>query len=496
MPKLTRFDEIISNYGHFVVRWRWLILLVSILLAAAAITGTRHLEFKSDYRIWFSAENPQLQAFERLQRMYTKNDNILFVLAPQGGDAFAPEVLAAVEDLTAEAWRLPYAIRVDSISNFQHTEAEQDDLVVADLIEGGEHFDETETARVRDIALAEPALADRLIADDTAVTAVSVTFQMPELRADEVFETATAARQLAQRIENDYPLIDTYLTGVVMLNTAFPEAAIRDYTTLIPAMYGVIIVTLLLLVRSIAGMIGTVVLIALAAGSAFGLAGYAGIKLSPPAVSALTMIMTLSVADAVHLMMSMRSQMQQGLDKTAALIESLRINFGPIFLTSLTTAIGFASMNFADAPPFRDLGNITATGVMIAFLLSVSFLPAFISICPMKKSKATRMYSGLMNRLADFVIDKRRILLPVMALSSVAVLAFIPKNELNDEFVKYFDERIPFRTDTDFAVENLTGIYQIQYSLDTGNSNGISDPEFLAQADAFTHWLREQPETV
>ena len=65
MPKLTRFDEIISNYGHFVVRWRWLILLVSILLAAAAITGTRHLEFKSDYRIWFSAENPQLQAFER-----------------------------------------------------------------------------------------------------------------------------------------------------------------------------------------------------------------------------------------------------------------------------------------------------------------------------------------------------------------------------------------------------------------------------------------------
>jgi predicted RND superfamily exporter protein len=60
--------------------------------------------------------------------------------------------------------------------------------------------------------------------------------------------------------------------------------------------------------------------------------------------------------------------------------ESLRINFQPILLTSVTTAIGFMSLNFSDAPPFRDLGNIVALGVMLAFVLSVTLLPALMTI--------------------------------------------------------------------------------------------------------------------
>ena len=71
-----------------------------------------------------------------------------------------------------------------------------------------------------------------------------------------------------------------------------------------------------------------------------------------------------------------------------------------------------------------------------------------------------------------------------------------PLNEFNDEFVKYFDESIQFRLDTDYTTENLTGIYTIQYSLNSGESSGVSDPEFLATLERFAQWFRDQPHVI
>ena len=78
----------------------------------------------------------------------------------------------------------------------------------------------------------------------------------------------------------------------------------------------------------------------------------------------------------------------------------------------------------------------------------------------------------------------------------IGLMAFVPQNELNDEFVKYFDERVDFRVDTDFTTENLTGIYNIAYSLEAGESGAISEPAFLNKLDAFAGWYRQQPEVL
>src|SRR3546814_20050197 len=62
--------------------------------------------------------------------------------------------------------------------------------------------------------------------------------------------------------------------------------------------------------------------------------------------------------------------------------------------------------------------------------------------------------------------------------------------ELNDQFVNYFAPSIPFRADTDFAMEHLSGIYQMEFSLPAGAEGGISEPDYLQRADDFAAWLR------
>jgi len=481
------------GFAEWIVRFRWPVIIVSILLVLAAASGARFLGFNTDYRVFFSDDNPQMLAFEEIQNTYTKVDNIQFVIQAKSGDAVTPEVMDAVEDLTQKAWLLPFALRVDSVSNFQHTTAEEDDLLVADLVEGASRMPQADLDKVRDIAQHEPALKTVMISPDSEVTAVNVTFQMPQKAMDEVPTATAAARKLAAEIEAQYP-VKIYLNGMVMMNNSFMESSMHDMGTLVPAMYLIIIIMMLVLVRSFTATIATIFVLAFSVMTGMGLAGWLGILLTPPSSSATTIIMTLAVADSIHLIVSMMDGMRKGLDKRSAIVEALRINFSPIFLTSLTTAIGFLSMNASDSPPFHDLGNITAMGVMAAFVLSVTFLPAMLAVLPIRAKVGKTRFSLGMDKFSGFVIANPRSIMVVSLLVSVVILAMIPRNDLNENFVKYFDKSTSFRADTDFASEHLTGMYQLQFSLPSGESNGVSNPEFLRKTKAFVDWMRAQPE--
>mgnify|MGYP007026228635 CR=1 FL=1 len=74
-------------FGNWVIRWRWPVIVATLLIVLAAGSGVTKLTFRDDYRAFFSEDNPQLTAFEVMEDIYTKNDNILFVLAPADGDA-------------------------------------------------------------------------------------------------------------------------------------------------------------------------------------------------------------------------------------------------------------------------------------------------------------------------------------------------------------------------------------------------------------------------
>jgi len=482
-----------SRYADWLIRYRWFVICTAILIAVAAGSGGRFIEPDNDYRVFFSDDNPQLQAFEEIQRAYTKTDNILFAVAPKSGEVFTSNILQAIEEATEKAWLLPFSLRVDSITNYQHTRAEQDDLIVSDLVENAEDLSIQEIDYAKQVALSEPVVKNLLINNDASVTGINVTFQMPQKSLDEGPQAVTAARKLAAELEEKYD-VDVHLSGMIMLNNAFFEAAMSDMATLVPAMYIIILVITFLLVRSISATIGTFFVIMFSIMTGMGLAGFAGIKLTPPSSAAVTIIMTLAVADSIHVLVSMMAGMRSGLSKHDAIKESVRINFNPVLLTSITTVIGFLSMNFSDTPPFHDLGNITSMGVTAALIFSLSLLPALMSILPVNVKQSSNRFAGKMDNIAIFVIGKQRpILLGAIAVSAV-LLSFVPQNTLDDNFVSYFDESISFRTDSDFVNENLTGIYQLQYSLDSGSDNGVTNPEFLKTLNNFTEWLRDQPE--
>jgi predicted RND superfamily exporter protein len=406
-------DRFAAALTQRVIARRWLVILFSVALAAAAGSGASRLEFSTNYRVFFSDANPELQAFENLQNTYTKNDNFFFVFEPRDGGAFSPETLDAVERLTEEAWKIPYAIRVDSISNFQHTYAIEDDLVVEDLVSDAVTQNANYLGERQDVALAEPLLRDQLLTRDSDVTAINVVLQYPEKALMEVPEAVSFARDLVDRIEAQYPGIDVHLTGVSMLNNAFAETGMSDGATLMPLMFVVIFALTWLIIRSFSATLATLVVIALSSMIGMGVAGFGGVKLTPISMSAPIVILTLAVADSIHILLSLRGLMREGLGKAEALIESVRVNFVPVTITSLTTIVGFLALNFSDSPPYWHLGNITAVGIAAAWLYSLTLLPALISVLPFKQSSQTVSGRRCRRPGIDSVYSEHRLQRPV-----------------------------------------------------------------------------------
>jgi len=491
MHRIERF------FSEWVIEHRLFVLVMSLLLVGLSGSGLRHLGLDNDFRAFFGEDNPDLIAFNAMEATYVKSDNVFIVVAPKQGDVFELSNLVMLEEMTEAAWQTPYSRRVDSIQNFQNSYAEEDDLIVENLYEEAADLDAKDIAQVKKVALNDPLLVQRLVSADGKVAALNITIELPKVdETAELQAVVSHSRELIETYKKKYPEVDFYMTGVSFLNNAFVESGQRDVMTLVPLSFLVMIVFLFILLKSFSAVFGAMLVIIFSDVVALGLAGYLGIQLTPASISSTQMIMILAVANSVHMLVAFIYSLQQNEPKKAALKESVRVNVQPIFLTSMTTIIGFLGLNFSEVPPFNDLGNIVAMGVFCTLCLSLTFLPALMSYLPIKVKQEDDPSVEWLRKLSLIVIKNHRALMVVM--SSIVILAacLIPLNTADDQFVKYFDKSVQFRTDSDFANETLGGLFQVLYSFPAEEKGAISEPEYLERLDAFNQWLGEQPETI
>ncbi|NOI69901.1 efflux RND transporter permease subunit [Vibrio owensii] len=486
-----------AQWGKIPTKYSIWVLLATVLLVVIATIGGKNLYFRGDYNIFFDGTNKQLLAFDEIQTTFAKTDNLAIVVAPASNDVFTPKILQLIQSLTVDSWQVPYSSRVDSIANYQHTEAFEDDLLVEDLLYEDYELTPERIAKVKSIALSEPVLKSALISEKGDVTVVNITVQLPEIdKTAEVQEVMSHISAMLERYQEKYPNVEFHKAGIIAMNYAFMTAAQEDSSTLVPTMLLVILVFLTIMLRSFLSVVATLIVIIGSVMATMGLSGWAGMFLSTATVNVPTLVMTLAVADCVHVITTMRHSMQNGFSKAHSIERSISLNFMPILITSVTTAIGFLMMNMSDSPVLRDFGNLSALGVMIACFLSVTLLPALLKLLPINvKQTPSNGKSDFMDKLGDFVVTHRKALLPASVLVIAVSASLIPLNRVNDESVKYFDNRSDFRQAADFMEARISGMTNISIAIKTNESQGIADPVFLNAIGGFTDWLRVQPET-
>lgn len=483
----------LHNYIDWLLRNGKLLLVlvpgVFLLLAAGAV----NLSFTNDFRIYFSKENPQLAALEKMEVTYGKQDAIYFFITAKQGDLFSREHLSLIHDLTEAAWYLPYVSRVNSITNFQHTEAKGDDLTTDYILRDKAELSKDRIAWIKRAVLDEPTLVDHVISADGSATGVAARLNLPDDKVKAPDQAVKAARTLLIRMRSTYPNADITLGGNTTAGVVLGEAVGQDMEYLVGLSYGILIVGLLLLLRSLPGMLVTILLVTFSIAATMGTYGWFGMILTPVAGWVPSVVMTIAVADSVHILITYYHHLGQGMERREAIRETMRINANPVFITSLTTVIGVLCLNFSDSPPYRDLGNMVALGVFYAWILSMTMLPAMLACFNIGKRRQSDFKFRLIDNIASFVIKRRRVLLVGIGLWSVIAASFIPRNELTERWHEYFDDSFEQRHTIEAIDKRLTGVHSIRYLMDTGEDNGIHDPKYLHTLEAFANWYRQQP---
>jgi predicted RND superfamily exporter protein len=211
--------------------------------------------------------------------------------------------------------------------------------------------------------------------------------------------------------------------------------------------------------------------------------------------------MALSVASTIHLMSGFLKRFNAGADRSSAIRSAMSENLKPIFLTAVTTAIGFLCLNISDVPPYRLLGNTTAMGVGIAFILTFTLLPALLRVLPFQRRQHSENQSGKVagdgwRRFGQRVAaNPGKISLASLAVMAVIVIP-IQNNVIDDRLLTYFDKEVPIRSNTDYVMENFSWFYGAFMPVSAEEGSSITSPDYLNALDGFLNWSREQPEVM
>ncbi|MGQ8364378.1 efflux RND transporter permease subunit [Glaciecola sp. 1036] len=490
------------NFLITLINKRTSILIFSCLLIIVLTSiGAKNLYFRGDYRVFFEPDNPQRVAYEQMQKAFSKNESASIVISAKNGDLFNQQSLALIKKLTEQSWQTPLSLRVDSITNYQRTYLYDEDLVIEDLVPSTDNLSTEDIQTIRQVSLSEPELINKLISEDGSVAMINITVQLPNGdQTKEINQIGAFLRDLIQPVIEENEAHEIRLSGLVIMTDSFFLAAQKDAMTLFPLMFAIFALLLTLFMKTFKGTLFTLLIVMVSIASTMGLGGWLGMFINVATVNVPVIIMTLAIADCVHIISSTRKFMEDGYSQQEAIGKSLEINLSAVLITSTTTALGFLTLNFAEVPVLHDMGNLVAIGVIFACGFSIFLLPALLKKVQLpftvisQEQKAGEPSENIWHKYTVFLTRYCKPILVSVTALFVCFGYLASQNQLNDIPIDYFNKGNEFREVADYQQENLTGLTTVDLAIDTGEENGIFDPKFLAFLDEFTSWLREQPE--
>ena len=487
---------IADKIGQIVCDHPWKVIVLSLGLIGLLVPGLLQLKFNDDYRMYFSKQNQDLIAWDNLLDTYSRSDGLMLAIeAKDGKKIFSPEIMPSVIEITEKLWSVPYVSRVDSISNFQNITADDDDVIIKDLVSKAQS-DQADYLKTKEmIAYNDPSLNDKFLSEDGTVTAIYLQMMVPK-EENAISTVSDYMHDLQSEFNTLYPEVNVRLGGFVMLNAAFDHYARADMASIFPIMLLIMIVLISIVFRSGLATLSLVISMLLCVIATMGASGLMGIQLSPHSSIAPHIMITVAIATGIHMVMTFLRHVRNQHNKMDAIAGSIRQNLVPVTFASLTTSIGFYSMLLSEIPPLRHLGVMCGTGMILTLLIIIAFLPALMVVLPFNVEKLQKNIirdNHWATRLGSFVLSYRVVLLILLSAVIVPIVSALYTLEVNDHPIQLFSKKTEFRQDADFIDEKLAGTTTIQFSLKSNEPNGITSPEFMNKVEKFRLKLLADP---
>ena len=479
-----------NDFVNKIIKFRWAIAIIIPLITIMMASSLKNLEFEGSYRIWFGEESKILKDYDNFRAVFGNDDAVAISFKVEGG-VFNKDTLQVIDNITQKLWETEYIARVDSITNYQYVHADEeypDEIIVEDLIEDIDTLSEVDLANKKAIALGEDLIIGKLISAD-ATTTMIVGRMTPKAGDDPQvsFKLRDAVVKIIEPEVKKYGYT-FYLNGGPIINTAFIEIAQHDGGTFTPAVILVAMFLLLLVFRKFSLSILSISIVIFTFLIVLSIQVMLGFKLNNFTANIPVFVVAIGIADAMHLLWIYIVARKKAMDNYEAIHYTVNKNFLALLLTSLTTAVGFASLSISKVIPIQTLGIATASAAVLAFVLTILFVPALLAILNPKikvQTEEENKSHTISKNYVDFILKNNTKILILSSLIFVSIGIGVFQANVDSNTVRYFKEDVPFRASTKFIQDNLTGPMSYEIIVDSKENDGIKSPEFLRTVEKF-----------
>ena len=480
-----------------VLRHRLLVLGAVLAITVVAGYYASRVEFDSDIEIWFLEDDPNLVTYRDFLDRFSADE--ITVLGVFADDVFDPEVLGAIDKITEAAPdAVPHLWRVRSLTNVKIVRRRGPGHVAVERLTEGAPTDPDALAELREEALGNPLVAGNLVSADGKATAVILELDSKHNNFTDKVEFIEGLRGLARlHLPGS---VEFHIAGGPPLDEAFYKYTERDFSLLGPAAALVVILAAFVLFRRVSAALVPLSVVGLASVWLFGLMGFLGLKINLVSSGLVALVLAVGVADSVHVLSDYYQALMGGMERDEAVAHATSTLIVPCLFTSLTTAAGFLSLLTSDLAPISEFGWLSAVGVVIAFLLSVTFIPCVLRYArPPDPAFVARQRDGRISRLLGWLgrpSPRRARATLGVSLVLVALAAWsITKLSTDANPMNYFLPGDPVRVAMQKVDTELGGSSSFEF-LVTTRDGGLKDPEVLVVLDAFARRVESLPGTA
>ena len=485
------FDK--KDFAKLLIKYRYLSIGLVIIVVCLLATGLTKLTFNPDLETYFPEGHPAVIRYNEIDDMFIPTDNLIIAVHSNEGTLFNGDSLKVIEELTKKSWTIPYSVRVDSLTNYSYVKSVNDDLIVEPFIEEAEKKSIEFFEKRENLVAGEDIIYKSLISEDKKTSVVSIIVDPPgPNKEDQNSELINYILGFIEPIKESNENLDIRLLGNPYLDYISPRIVKAEMPVVMPLMLLLIFLIVFLMIRSYVAVLATFVVILMSLIATFGSIGILGNPLNQMVTTIPILIITLALADCIHLFSIYFQNRIKGISSKESMEKSLEMNIQPLFLTTISTCIGFLCLNFIEVAPLRDFGNAVAIGIGFAFIFTIFFIAPIVSFFEVKTASKVTKQTRFSTSVGSFILKNGNKLIFSITSISFLILLCIPMNELDENPTQMYAEGFTsFSSDTLWLDEKLSVTFPVNF-LATNEEGQVSDPDFLKILDKFSVWLEER----
>ena len=480
---------------HFLTEKPKTTLLLLVTLIICSLPGLGLIQEDFTYSIWYNKEDSLMKLFKQFQKKFGNDDRAIIGIYNENGITQESQ-LKLIEELAEKFAKLKDIVRVEGITNANIVTLQDDEILIEPLYDSSSSEQVTDPKTLQEKALSQESIKDVFLNREGKFALVALTARPDFKSVPNYYSIAIEIN----KILDEYPDIRFYRGGSIILTYWFKQVTIDDMNILAPLAMFMFVILLALFYRKISGILIPLGIIVCSVVAMSGYSGYLGHTLNTISSAAPTILLTVALADAVHLLTYYFFEIKKGKKNKEAVFNSLQKNFYPTLITSITTFLGFISFGGSHVVPVADLGVQVGLGVMLAWLISFLFFPCALLLARESKintenlkfnEKEFDLVAKRSGIITNLISHKYKFFTVVLIISGVCFY-FASKLYVSMDPIKQFREEHIVSQDFNSIEKYIGSASSLEVMIRVPEGNSVYDPKFLTKVEEFLTWLNRQ----